>query len=102
MFLPEATVDSLDMADLADTRMVPRVVTVSAVCIRDQVLLGIPRHRRLVRGLFRMRHTPLLHSLLPEISIISTAGMNIGMASEAIATDTGVAGAMDILTLIRI
>ena len=98
-FLPEVTADSPDIRGLADTRVVPRVVTASVVCMRDRVLrvipLCAPLRRRPLRELSLMRHTLLRHSP-PETSIISAAGMNEDMASETIG-----AGAMDIRTLIR-
>lgn len=98
MLLPEAIADSPDIRGLADTRVVPRVVTVSAGCIRAQVLRGI-RRRRLAE-LSLMRHARL-HRSLSEISIISTGRMNEGTASETIATDVDGAGGMDIRTLIH-
>jgi hypothetical protein len=99
MFLPGATADSPDMADLADTRVVPRVVTVSVVCTRDQVSWDILRRRHLHEPSL-MRHARL-HRSLPEISIISAGRVNEGTDSETIATDANGAGAMDIRTLIR-
>ena len=98
MSLLEATVDSPDMPGSADTPVVPRVVTVSAVCIRDLVSPDILQCRRLPElSLMRLARPG---RSLPEIPIISVDRVNEGMTSEITASDVG--GAGGILTPIHI
>ena len=111
MSLPVATADSPDIrvVSAAGTRVALRVVQLSAGCVRGQVLRGVflleplPGYCLIRQSLLRrallchvlLRHV-LSHHCLPEISIISAAGMIDGIASGITAMGTGVDGAPDI------